>query len=186
MEAAKTTCRICLSEASSIDLISPCRCTGTQKYVHNGCIMAWIRLEGEVEPKKLACEICGSKYRMKSRRFFRPRLVVNRKSPILALISIALIMFACGAVASMLKYSHLLDNTPMSELHIFNPGLILKLLGLLLLSVFCCAAVLCLLCAAFCAEDSLLSCELTRRELRLVDYRCPADRSDDTADVMAV
>lgn len=37
---ASKQCRICL-EAGGKDLIAPCRCRGTQKYVHRSCLDSW-------------------------------------------------------------------------------------------------------------------------------------------------
>lgn len=34
-------CRICLEDASLNDLISPCLCAGTSKYVHHTCLERW-------------------------------------------------------------------------------------------------------------------------------------------------
>jgi len=34
-------CRICLEDASLNELISPCRCAGTSKYVHHTCLERW-------------------------------------------------------------------------------------------------------------------------------------------------
>lgn len=36
-----TTCRICLEEDKSWDMIAPCRCTGSSKYVHIVCLNEW-------------------------------------------------------------------------------------------------------------------------------------------------
>ena len=34
-------CRICLEDASFNELIAPCMCNGTSKYVHNTCLSRW-------------------------------------------------------------------------------------------------------------------------------------------------
>lgn len=45
-------CRIC-HDAEGQDLISPCHCAGTSKWVHESCIIKWIR-----HTKTKQCEIC--------------------------------------------------------------------------------------------------------------------------------
>ena len=45
-------CRIC-HDAEGQDLISPCHCAGTSKWVHESCIIRWIR-----HTKTKQCEIC--------------------------------------------------------------------------------------------------------------------------------
>ena len=36
------SCRICLSETEQRDMISPCACSGTNKYVHRKCLNEWV------------------------------------------------------------------------------------------------------------------------------------------------
>lgn len=59
-------CRICLldTESRRKQLISPCRCTGTVRHVHQHCLAHWI----EVSQRKMGagppqCELCGFRYR---------------------------------------------------------------------------------------------------------------------------
>jgi len=60
-------CRICFEgegvEAAA-SLVSPCRCRGTQGWVHEACLFRWRRLQ--VLQGKLAkaakCELCGARY----------------------------------------------------------------------------------------------------------------------------
>jgi hypothetical protein len=49
-------------------LIAPCRCTGTLKYVHQGCLRKWLRRQPD--PNCWRCEICGLRYA--SQVQFRP------------------------------------------------------------------------------------------------------------------
>ena len=62
------TCRICLEEIyeeriSDSELITPCSCSGTLKYVHEKCINTWIDTkvendeEGDIEDF-INCELC--------------------------------------------------------------------------------------------------------------------------------
>lgn len=48
------TCRICLDEG---DLISPCFCSGTAAFVHEGCLIKWLNTSG-----RTGCEICKYEY----------------------------------------------------------------------------------------------------------------------------
>ena len=48
-------CRYCLDEDCPENLISPCICQGTMKYVHNHCLLRWYSLHPETG---LACSIC--------------------------------------------------------------------------------------------------------------------------------
>lgn len=66
-------CKICLSEEDLLanPLISPCKCTGSMKYIHLNCLREW--LEGKKHMKEtpyvnsyiwknLECEICKYPY----------------------------------------------------------------------------------------------------------------------------
>jgi len=56
------TCRICLEDESDIDkLISPCRCSGSSKYVHLDCLQTWRRTSrGGIGENK--CMECHTEY----------------------------------------------------------------------------------------------------------------------------
>uniref|UniRef100_A0A1I7ZH16 RING-type E3 ubiquitin transferase n=1 Tax=Steinernema glaseri TaxID=37863 RepID=A0A1I7ZH16_9BILA len=48
-------CRVCRSEEGA--LYYPCMCTGSIKYVHQDCLMEWLK-----HSKKDVCELCHHKY----------------------------------------------------------------------------------------------------------------------------
>lgn len=51
-------CRYCLTEDNFSDMVSPCKCTGSTKYVHRTCLLMWFdHKNGEYR-----CEICGVEY----------------------------------------------------------------------------------------------------------------------------
>jgi len=63
-------CRYCLEEG---DLISPCKCTGSSEFVHQKCLILWLkkRQEQKIMPVRseqfdLGCEICKYKYKIKA------------------------------------------------------------------------------------------------------------------------
>lgn len=57
-------CRICLEENENIsDLISPCQCNGTQKYVHSKCLEKW-RKESVNTIKYERCQECLTDYQV--------------------------------------------------------------------------------------------------------------------------
>ena len=48
-------CRICSCEAAEGEpLFSPCKCSGSMKYIHQECLVAWL-----AHSKKQLCEFCG-------------------------------------------------------------------------------------------------------------------------------
>ncbi len=60
------TCRICF-EGETIDneLIHPCLCKGTQKYIHLKCLQEWRKINKDNPEKRDYCEICKYHYAVK-------------------------------------------------------------------------------------------------------------------------
>jgi len=64
-------CRYCLTEGAVTEMIKPCNCEGSLKYVHPQCLKAWIKYkhveESLVEENRISnqfitnCEICNYK-----------------------------------------------------------------------------------------------------------------------------
>merc|ERR1719285_293967 len=58
------TCRFCLEESNDRDeMIVPCVCAGSQKYVHKTCLENW-RASGHGNQSLTHCPTCGTAYRM--------------------------------------------------------------------------------------------------------------------------
>ena len=58
-QAQGDICRVCRCEAQSDrPLFYPCICTGSIKYIHQDCLMLWMRYS-----KKEHCELCGHSFR---------------------------------------------------------------------------------------------------------------------------
>ncbi|RWS25738.1 E3 ubiquitin-protein ligase MARCH3-like protein [Leptotrombidium deliense] len=58
MEMSENTeCRICLQSSQLQDLMKPCKCSGSQAYVHRDCLKEWIVLRGFNR-----CNVCKSEY----------------------------------------------------------------------------------------------------------------------------
>lgn len=51
-------CRICYDDQSQEKLISPCKCSGSVKWVHNSCLQKWIDIS-----KKNECSTCKYTYK---------------------------------------------------------------------------------------------------------------------------
>lgn len=54
-------CRICLEDSTNEQLISPCGCDGTAKWVHESCLQRW-REENVGNDNARRCEICNVHY----------------------------------------------------------------------------------------------------------------------------
>lgn len=60
-------CRICLEEDNN--LIAPCKCSGTSKYVHQHCLMTWINQNLDND-SSTNCDQCKHPYEFKKKNFF--------------------------------------------------------------------------------------------------------------------
>lgn len=55
-------CRICLerisqSSATNSEVTSPCKCSGSVKFIHVKCLKEWMKAKGSIQ-----CEICHNLY----------------------------------------------------------------------------------------------------------------------------
>ena len=55
------SCRICLDVEPLDDLFSPCKCSGSVKYVHRECLATWVKTTNNPESKK-KCMMCHTEY----------------------------------------------------------------------------------------------------------------------------
>ncbi|CAL8462769.1 g2302 [Coccomyxa elongata] len=69
------TCRICFEETrDASQLISPCLCKGTQKYVHSKCLRRWqdsvqrlVQWRDKIDDRAYRCSVCRELYSMAPR-----------------------------------------------------------------------------------------------------------------------
>eukprot|EP00931_Biecheleriopsis_adriatica_P047963 TRINITY_DN27692_c0_g1_i2.p1 TRINITY_DN27692_c0_g1~~TRINITY_DN27692_c0_g1_i2.p1 ORF type:complete len:273 (+),score=38.36 TRINITY_DN27692_c0_g1_i2:222-1040(+) len=62
-EGADHVCRFCLT-ASGGPFIAPCRCTGSQRWVHPICLLRWRGSSQRKPGTRNTCEVCLTKYRL--------------------------------------------------------------------------------------------------------------------------
>ena len=55
-------CRICLESQPDLPLVSPCHCSGSQRYVHQQCLQLWIK-----SSQTKSCEVCRYNFIMETR-----------------------------------------------------------------------------------------------------------------------
>lgn len=57
-------CRVCHGESEpGRELYYPCKCDGTIKYVHQDCLLQWIKHSKQTNPK---CELCGEPFKFQN------------------------------------------------------------------------------------------------------------------------
>eukprot|EP00474_Spongospora_subterranea_P006784 CRZ07242.1 hypothetical protein [Spongospora subterranea] len=55
------SCRICLEDSAVSDLIQPCQCKGSIRYVHRRCLNEW-RAVSQKRNSFFSCELCNASY----------------------------------------------------------------------------------------------------------------------------
>lgn len=79
-------------------LISPCKCKGSQKYVHEGCLRAWRQAQPFEDRNYWSCPTCKFKYRLQRLRMGKwLSSWLARASLTVAIMAVA--VFALGFVA---------------------------------------------------------------------------------------
>ncbi len=72
------TCRICFEESDrEDDVISPCKCIGTQKYVHKKCLNMW-RYSSIYGLRRWKCSVCNTCYDIPGERRYVLRVSLQR------------------------------------------------------------------------------------------------------------
>lgn len=61
-ENTENICRICLGSEKTQNLIAPCSCNGSHKFVHEECLKKWI-LSKDAENLSI-CELCKEQFKM--------------------------------------------------------------------------------------------------------------------------
>lgn len=74
------TCRICLEEDSINNMLHPCKCTGSSRYVHKGCLNEWRNITTNRD-NQYKCEICNYRYKISPSRENRTCFVKTVLSP---------------------------------------------------------------------------------------------------------
>lgn len=100
-------CRICMEpESADLNLISPCKCSGTVKYIHEECLKTWIvSQEGDIDDGQ--CEICKTEFLMnfKIGRKCEPKeSIKNGMTPILYLPILIVVMIMLFLIIFLLAY----------------------------------------------------------------------------------
>lgn len=99
-------CRICQLPGDMVDpLFSPCRCSGSLRFIHYTCLKKWISISTRKTKKPPKCELCH--YQFKRHKQFRfknwrwPRVSARDKCLHLVFLINLLIMVGCAVATIM-------------------------------------------------------------------------------------
>ena len=96
-------CRICYKVDFIQNLISPCQCNGTLKYVHRNCIDKFIE-STENDNFKTQCYICNIKYDFISHKFTFIQYVCLFLASLGFLFYFSLVIYIVAQFASQVFY----------------------------------------------------------------------------------
>ena len=81
LEDKQRQCRVCLAEGGSERMVTPCRCSGSQAFVHARCLRQWQEsLHKENRPCH-TCSICKSPYTVQYQAPFIERWWIKVRRP---------------------------------------------------------------------------------------------------------
>lgn len=112
------------SDAAIGELIKPCLCKGTRRYVHEGCLremrLGMMRARGSNwERHYHQCDICNFKYRLE-RMWFARAISSTLTQLLLTLLAILLLVFALGFVADPILNHYLEPYTTVTTRSYFG------------------------------------------------------------------
>jgi len=97
-EKPRPVCRICRDDDSSSELIVPCRCRGTVKYIHRECLNEWLKTVNKVvlpfghqNLMNAKCNLCNYKYQWEGSQ--KSLFILKYSNLISATIICSLILF---------------------------------------------------------------------------------------------
>ncbi len=101
------TCRICFDSEPINQLIKPCDCDGSSKFVHRQCLKKWIRLASNREAAN-RCMECRKEYIKKENNIFYYKKVFNvlTKCPSIYYILQQTIIFVLNYITSKILYNN--------------------------------------------------------------------------------
>lgn len=103
-------CRICMECEFESTMISPCRCIGSVKFVHESCLKSWIISQGG-DPFEKKCELCNAHFQMGIKYNKKCNIFSIKKSiirflyiPILMIASICFIVILYLVCSNSIKF----------------------------------------------------------------------------------
>lgn len=67
MQASLKQCRFCLDDAKEEELLTPCKCEGTARFVHEACLRQW-QVEAPSFANASVCQVCRTEFSIKPLR----------------------------------------------------------------------------------------------------------------------
>ena len=141
-----TNCRICLDVEPARDLVSPCNCMGSTKFVHQGCLLEYAKKNNKIIYNEasvrfeLKCEICNFVMGVHGEKVCQLNscetvLQIFSQNLSSLLLSIVVLLLSFGALGFLVN---MISSKDFSSFSSYEYGLF----GLILLSGAICLALL--------------------------------------------
>lgn len=110
-------CRICQlpSMEPHNSLISPCRCLGSIRYVHNSCLAKWLEVCSKKTGEPPVCELCQYQY-IRQKKFvisnWRVPSISSRDSVLHMIFLLSILIMIICSVVTILSFKQSADTLP--------------------------------------------------------------------------
>ncbi|KAI7855325.1 hypothetical protein BDC45DRAFT_534573 [Circinella umbellata] len=124
-------CRICLEKDDKDNLISPCKCKGSIKYVHAHCIASWrISLAHNNRYKELYhCTLCQQRFQVRHRRRWVALLNYRASRVLATVVILILVLIPAGTLMKTLIHLSVQLSNYSGGLHeVWNSGSLMKII----------------------------------------------------------
>lgn len=135
----KHLCRICFESDIENNLIVPCKCEGSIKYVHRKCIEQWI-ISIKVPIDKAKCEICKTKFKIKH---IKPSHLTKKQlhklifaSTLFILLFIALLSIAVYGLYCVLLLNGHIHSKRNKKIFLITVGIIVPIIIIIVSFIF--------------------------------------------------
>ncbi|CAG9325983.1 unnamed protein product [Blepharisma stoltei] len=96
---SQISCRICLDSSRRDELIAPCKCKGSLKFVHKSCLKQWLDACPKQDDEAHFCELCKCKLDIKFRYIWSYRKNCSKNSSlVISMIISFLVIFSLLAL----------------------------------------------------------------------------------------
>ena len=119
-------CRICFEDGQAEDIISPCSCKGSAKYVHSECLKAWLVKSGKASQNISICEVCKEDFCMKF--FYTYKRVAWNEDSVRFWVPVWVLLMVVAGIFSF-YYRRYLNKSPTGVV-IIAVSVIFALIGL--------------------------------------------------------
>ena len=153
------TCRICLDEDDINNLIYPCKCTGTFKYVHKNCLNEWRTITSN-ENNRYKCEICNYTYQIVPSRNSQSCFMKSILSADCFYICMNVFAFILGLILGSIDKGHRLIRVFVSKPNELSSADINLIYWIIALSASILILVIYLIVGLFTIRNPKLYCKL--------------------------